>query len=45
MTEKYLNVIQQQRLGTTERCAVWLKKWFNVKVELHQGLSLNPFLG
>ena len=45
MTEKYLSVIQQRKLEDYGEMCNMVKEWFNAKIELHQGLSLNPFLG
>ena len=44
--EKYVQLVQDMYDGseTVVRCAVGTKKSFKVKVGLHQGLALSPFL-
>ena len=46
IVEKYVQLVQDMYEGseTVVRCAVGTKKSFKVKVGLHQGLALSPFL-
>ena len=46
VAEKYVRVVQDMYEGsvTAVRCAVGVTEWFEVKVGLHQGSALSPFL-
>ena len=46
ITEKYVRVVQDmyEDSVTAVKCAVGMTDWFKVKVGLHQGSALSPFL-
>ncbi|KAI5626698.1 hypothetical protein C0J50_13742 [Silurus asotus] len=46
VSEKYVRVVQDmyEDSGMAMKCAVGTTDWFKVKVGLHQGLALSPFL-
>lgn len=46
VAEKYVRVVQDmyEDSVTAVRCAVGMTDWFKVKVGLHQGSALSPFL-
>ena len=44
IVEKYVRLVQNRYKGSGVRCAVGTTESFKVKVELHQGSELDPFL-